>query len=408
MTLSLRKINISQFRCYEAVRLDLTDTAGAKAPDISLVREAHGGIVVLTGPNGAGKTNILEAVSLLVPGKGLRSADILEMKNRSAGPEDLWAISAEVETPSGLTVRIGTGLDRPSQSDAERIVKRRLVRINGKNAKNQNELSGFISAVWLTPQMDRLFLEGASARRKFLDRLVYAFEPDHVTRINRYDKTMRERMKLLLLDRYDASWLSSLEAQMSGDAVSIAASRLALIQHLQQQVAGLGSAAPLFPQPHLALQGWTENAIATRPAVDVEDELKRKLSDARALDRAAGRTHEGIHRSDLLVSYAGKNMPADQSSTGEQKALLVSIILAHALMMQAEKGFVPIILLDEVAAHLDADRRQQLFDQLQSLQGQIWLTGTDEAVFASLQTAKFFRVDHGHVAPVGALREVAL
>lgn len=405
MTLSLRKINISQFRCYEAVRLDLTDTAS--------------GIVVLTGPNGAGKTNILEAVSLLVPGKGLRSADILEMKNRNAGPEDLWAISAEVETPSGLTVRIGTGLDRrsqsdrerlsqgdserPSQSDHERIVKRRLIRINGKNAKSQNELSSFISAVWLTPQMDRLFLEGASARRKFLDRLVYAFEPDHVTRINRYDKTMRERMKLLLLDRYDASWLSSLEAQMSADAVSIAASRLALIQHLQQQVAGLGRAAPLFPQPHLALQGWTENAIATRPAVDVEDELKRKLAEVRALDRAAGRTHEGIHRSDLLVSYAGKNMPADQSSTGEQKALLVSIILAHALMMQAEKGFVPIILLDEVAAHLDADRRRQLFDQLQALQGQIWLTGTDEAVFASLQTAKFFRVDNGHVAPQNPL-----
>jgi len=386
VTLSLRKMNISQFRCYEAVRLDLTDS--------------EAGMVVLTGPNGAGKTNILEAVSLLVPGKGLRSADILEMKNRSAGPEDLWTISAEVETASGLPVRIGTGLDRD--------VKRRLIRINGKNAKTQNELSGFISAVWLTPQMDRLFLEGASARRKFLDRLVYAFEPEHVTRINRYDKAMRERLKLLLLDRADPSWLQSLEAQMSADAVSIAAARLALVAHLQQQVAGLGRAAPLFPQPHLALQGWVENAIPERPAVDVEDELKSKLAASRALDRAAGRTHEGIHRSDLQVSYAEKNMPADQSSTGEQKALLVSIILAHALMMQAEKGFVPIILLDEVAAHLDEARRHQLFDQLRALNAQIWLTGTDETVFASLHTAKFFRVDGGHVAPVGPLREVAL
>jgi len=385
VTLLLRKINISQFRCYEAVRLDLTGDSG---------------IIVLTGSNGAGKTNILEAISLLVPGKGLRSADILEMKNRTAGPEDLWAISAEIETPSGLTVRIGTGLDRE--------VKRRLIRINGKNAKSQSELSGFISAVWLTPQMDRLFLEGASARRKFLDRLVYAYEPDHVTRLNRYDKTMRERMKLLLLDRYDSSWLASLEAQMSADAVSIAAARLALTQHLQQQVAGLGLAAPLFPLPHLALQGWAENAISTRPAVDVEDELKSKLSDSRAADRAAGRTHEGIHRSDLLVSYAGKDILAAQSSTGEQKALLVSIILAHALMMQAEKGFVPIILLDEVAAHLDSDRRQQLFDQLRALGGQIWLTGTDESVFSPLRTAKFFRVDNGHIAPVTALREVAL
>ena len=217
-------------------------------------------------------------------------------------------------------------------------------------------------------------------------------------------------MKLLQGERpADPSWLTSLEAQMSADAVSLAASRLALIQHLQQQVAGLAEAAPLFPQPHLVMEGWTENAITSRPAIDVEDELKAKLAASRALDRAAGRTHEGIHRSDLRVSYAEKNMPADQSSTGEQKALLVSIILAHALMMQAEKGFVPIILLDEVAAHLDAARRQQLFDQLQALKGQIWLTGTDESVFAPLRDhAKFFRVDHGHVAPVEPLREVAL
>jgi DNA replication and repair protein RecF len=385
LPLALRKMNISQFRCYEAVRLDLADSSG---------------LVVLTGPNGAGKTNILEAVSLLVPGKGLRSADILEMKNRAAGPEDVWAISAEVDTPSGLTVRIGTGLDRE--------VKRRVIRINGKNAKSQNELSGFISAVWLTPQMDRLFLEGASARRKFLDRLVYAFEPEHVTRVNRYDKAMRERMKLLLLDRHDASWLQSLEAQMAAEAVSIAASRLALTEHLQQQVAALGRVVPLFPQPHLALQGWTENEVAARPAVDVEDELKKKIAAARAQDRAAGRTHEGIHRSDLLVSYAEKNMPADQSSTGEQKALLVSIILAHALMMKAEKGYVPIILLDEVAAHLDEARRKQLFDQLSALGGQIWLTGTDEAVFAQLTKAKFFHVDKGHVAPAPLLRDMAL
>ena len=388
MPLSLHKINISQFRCYEAVRLDLTGGAA--------------GIVVLTGPNGAGKTNILEAISLLVPGKGLRGADILDMKNRCAGAEDVWAVSAEVETSMGLTVRIGTGLDRDA--------KRRLVRINGKDAKSQNELSGFISAVWLTPQMDRLFLEGASARRKFLDRLVFAYEPDHVTRLNRYDKTMRERMKLLQGERAaDPAWLQSLEAQMSADAVSIAASRLNLIRHLQQQVAGLGVTSPLFPQPQLAMTGWVEQEVEAHPAVDVEDALKHKLAAARPLDRAAGRTHEGIHRSDLQVTYAGKDMPAAQCSTGEQKALLVSVILAHALMMKAEKGFVPIILLDEVAAHLDAARRQQLFDQLQALGGQIWLTGTDETIFSSLRdSAKFFRIDHGHIAPAAPLREVAL
>ena len=387
MSLSLHKINISQFRCYEAARLDLT--------------AAMGNLVVLTGPNGAGKTNILEAVSLLVPGKGLRGADILDMKNRSAGPEDLWAISAEVETARGLMVRIGTGLDRE--------VKRRLVRINGKDAKSQNELTGFISAVWLTPQMDRLFLEGASSRRKFLDRLVFAYEPDHVTRLNRYDKAMRERMKLLQGERpADSSWLQSLELQMSADAVSIAASRLTLLERLQQHVARLGLSAPLFPQPLLKMEGWVEEAIAARPAVDVEDELRQKFSAGRSADRAAGRTHDGIHRSDLQVFYGGKDMPAAQCSTGEQKALLVSIILAHALMMQAEKGFVPVILLDEVAAHLDSARREQLFALLATLNGQVWLTGTDENIFAGLRgAAQFFRVDHGHVAATAPLREVA-
>ncbi|MCK5555684.1 MAG: AAA family ATPase, partial [Alphaproteobacteria bacterium] len=208
MSLSLHKINISQFRNYEAARLDLTET-GQKAS----------GIVVLTGSNGAGKTNILEAVSLLVPGKGLRRAEIKNMKNRAAGAEDLWAVSAEVETAKGLTVRIGTGLDRKT--------KRRIVRIDGKNTKRQSDLSSFVSAVWLTPQMDRLFLEGSTARRRFLDRLVFAYEPDHVTRINRYNKIMRERMKLLQLDKpADPRWLSGLETQMSAAAVSAAASRI--------------------------------------------------------------------------------------------------------------------------------------------------------------------------------------
>lgn len=381
MPLYLHRINISQFRCYEAIRLNVSDESSGPA-----------NIVVLAGPNGAGKTNILEAISLLVPGKGLRGADVLDMKNRSAGPEDLWAVSAEVETAAGLKVRIGTGLD--SQE------KRRIVRINGKDAKSQNELSGFISAVWLTPQMDRLFLEGPSARRKFIDRLVFAYEPDHVTRINRYDKTMRERMRLLQQGRAaDPQWLSRLEAQMSADGVAIAASRLALLQHLQQHVAALGLQAPLFPQPSLEMTGWVEQEIAAHPATEVEDQLQNKLAAARSLDAETGRTQDGIHRSDWQVTYAGKNMPAAQCSTGEQKALLVSVILAHALMMQAEKGFIPLILLDEVAAHLDQGRRQQLFGLLQSLKGQVWLTGTDEGIFAPLwAAAKVFHINHGTVS----------
>jgi DNA replication and repair protein RecF len=385
--LSVRKINISQFRCYEAARLDLS------------AQGTLGGMIVLTGPNGSGKTNILEAVSLLVPGKGLRGADIAEMKNRGAGEEDLWAVAAEIDTPSGLGARIGTGQERDKG--------RRALRINGRNAKTQGELSSFISAVWLTPQMDRLFLEGAASRRRFLDRLVYAFAPDHATRINRYEKAMRERMKLLQLGRSDPSWLSSLEAQMAADAVSIAAARLHLVERLQQHVGAL--AATAFPQPRLAVEGWTEEALSSRPALAAEEELKEKLAAARAEDAGAGRTHAGTHRSDLRVFYAEKDMPAAQSSTGEQKALLVSIVLAHALMMRAEKGFVPIILLDEVAAHLDEARREQLFSCLRALEGQVWLTGTDESIFASLKdSAAFFRVEGGRVTPARNLREVAL
>ncbi len=394
MAPSLRKINISQFRCYEAARLDLTESP-------------QGDIVVLTGPNGAGKTNILEAISLLIPGKGLRGADILDMKNRAAGPQDLWAVAAEIETTDGEIARIGTGLDRETKRPDGSAVRKRIVRIDGENAKSQSALSSRISVIWLTPQMDRLFLEGASARRKFLDRLVAATTPEHGTSLNRYDKAMRERLKILQGGRADPAWLDALERQMSSHAVAIAAARRALAERLQSHAAALGTKAPLFPQPLLGLDGWTENEIGTRPAVDIEDELKRKLAAAREQDRAAGRTHEGIHRGDLVVFHAAKDMPAAQSSTGEQKALLVSIILAHALMMRAEKGFVPIILLDEVAAHLDAARREQLFSVLRALQGQVWLTGTDEAVFASLRNdAQFFRIDQGRICGDAPLRAV--
>lgn len=382
MPLLLQRMNISQFRCYEAVRLDLSESNSGSAR-----------MVVLTGPNGAGKTNILEAVSLLVPGKGLRGADALDMKNRAAGAEDLWTVAAEVETASGLSIRLGTGLSREQGKISS---SRRLVRINGKDAKTQSELSGFISAVWLTPQMDGLFQAGPKDRRKFLDRLVFAYEPDHVTRLNRTEKTMRERMRLLQTGcAADPKWLSSLETQLAADAVSVAASRLALMQHLQAHIDLLE--AP-FPRPHLRMEGWIEQEISVRPAVDVEDELKAMFCVSRMIDAASSRTQHGIHRSDLQVTYADKNMPASRCSTGEQKALLVSIVLAHALMMQAEKGFVPLILLDEVAAHLDRARREQLFAQLSGLNGQVWLTGTDAGIFSSLPAkTRRFAVDEGRV-----------
>lgn len=365
VSLSVRQINISHFRSHDALRLDL------RLADAGAAR-----MVVLTGPNGAGKTNVLEAVSLLSPGRGLRGAELAEMKNRAASPQDLWAVSAEIETHAGARLRIGTGEDREG--------KRRVIRIDGQAARNQSELASLVSAVWLTPQMDRLFIDGMSARRKFLDRLVTAAVPAHATRLNHYDRNLRERMNLLQ-NRGDAQWITTLEAQLAADAVAVAAERRAMIESLQQNVAALGTAAPAFPQPRLLAAGWTEEQIATRTAVDVEDELRAKLQANRLTDRDTGRTAHGVHRSDFAVFYDGHDLPAAICSTGEQKALLVSIVLSHARMMQAQYGFVPLILLDEVAAHLDEARRAQLFAHLRALNGQIWLTGTDEGVFSALE-----------------------
>lgn len=373
MPLHLHKINISHFRSYDTMRLDYT---GAQS-------------VVLFGANGAGKTNILEAISLLVPGKGLRGAELIDMKNRDAGAEDLWGIAAEVATIGGETLRIGTGLDRD--------MKRRVIRINGKDAKSQNELSTLISAVWLTPQMDRLFLDGPASRRKFIDRLVYAYEPDHVTRINRYDRNLRERMKLLQSDRNpDPVWLSQLEAQLAAEAIAIAVSRIQLIERLHHHGEKFKMLQTGFPTARMNMSCAVTQSLETKSAPDTEDALREKLKQHRALDRDTGRTQNGIHRSDFSVMYDDKKMPAAQSSTGEQKSLLVSIILSHAQMMYGEKGHVPLLLLDEVAAHLDDKRRHALFAFLATLNGQVFLTGTDRAMFTGLGTvARFYEVSAG-------------
>lgn len=382
MPLRLHRINLTQFRGYEAARIDL-----------HIYKDSS--VVVLTGENGSGKTNILEAVSLLTPGKGLRGADLSDLRNKAAGHGESWGIAAEVETPGGLMARIGTG---PNTSSG-REDKRRLVRIDGRDVKSQSALAGIISAVWLTPQMDRLFLEGPSARRKFLDRLVFAYDPGHTTRVGRYDKNLRERLKLLQIERgADPKWLDALESQISQDAVAIAAARLFLVRRLQEHADETGLTASLFPRPLLSVTGSVEAAMMKNPALAVEDSFKEKLLMNREADRAAGRTLDGTHRSDLAVTYGAKDMPAAQCSTGEQKALLVSIVLAHARMMRAEKGFVPLILLDEVAAHLDDRRRAQLFEHLLPLEAQVWLTGTEAAVFYPLKkAARFFDVRPGLV-----------
>lgn len=333
---------------------------------------------VLVGENGVGKTNVLEAISLLSPGKGLRGADLLEIKNRHAAPDDTWGVSADIEDRTGVNTRIGTGLDLTT--------KRRIVRIDGKDTVRQADLAERFSVLWLTPQMDRLFLEGASARRKFIDRLVYTAVPDHATRVNRYDKNLRERLSLLQGSApFDTRWLDTLEQQIASDAVAITVARRDVAERLNAYAAELRHRAKVFPCPHVSMQGTVDALVEESTAIEAETRAQAILRQNRPLDAETGRTTVGTHRSDMVTVYADKNMPAAQSSTGEQKALLVSIVLAHAMMTAGDKGFVPVLLLDEVAAHFDIVRRSALFDCLSGLSGQVYMTGTDASAFEGLK-----------------------
>lgn len=317
-----------------------------------------GNFVVLTGDNGAGKTNILEAVSLLAPGRGLRRAPLRDMA-RQGGPGG-FGVAAELAGPS--TIGTGTQPDSP---------ERRLVRINGASA-SATALSEWVTLLWLTPAMDRLFLEGPSERRRFLDRLALALYPAHAHHSTRYEAAMRQRNRLLGEEsRPDPEWLRALEARMAEHGAAIDLAR-------RQAVALLGSrlaAQPegVFARAGLALEGWEG---------DVE-QLARAFAEGRARDAAAGRTLTGPHRADLIVTHLGKMQAAHLCSTGEQKALLLAIVLSHAELVAERIGRAPILLLDEVAAHLDPSRRAALFDRMSGL-GQVWMTGTEAELFAAV------------------------
>ena len=375
----IRSLQLTHFRCYDGARLD------------GLIS----GPVVLTGPNGAGKTNVLEAVSLLSPGRGLRGAKISEMQQRDAPSP--WALSAEMGTPFG-SIRIGTGLDANSATE------KRIVRINGETAKAQTALAEYLACVWLTPQMDRLFLEGSSARRKFLDRLIFAFDPGHAGRVTRYENAMSQRSKILReSDRPDPVWLDGLEAQMAETGVAIAAARTEFLTILQRACDQGHVEETLFPRAFMRLSGTIEELLAQVPALEVEDMFRYQLRDSRSVDARTGGAATGPHKADLAVTYAAKNMPADQCSTGEQKALLIGITLAHSRLMAVERGAPPILLLDEVAAHLDENRRAALYDILLGLGGQVWMTGTDALLFDSLGSrAHYFHVEKSHLQRRGS------
>ncbi len=339
---------------------------------------------VLTGPNGAGKTNLLEALSFLVPGRGLREARLADVGRRGArGP---WSVAARVAAPEG-TVEIGTGLGDGG---------RRRVRIDGQNWKSTSALAGAVNVQWLTPRMDRLFTGGAADRRRFLDRLVYGFDAAHAGRVGAYEHAMRERARLLRGDgRADPCWLDALEETMAEKGVAVAAARREVAGRLNH----LSASAPgPFPGAGIEVEGTVEGWLSGVPALEAEDRFRAALARSRPADAETGGAGTGPHRSDLDVRHAGSGLPAGQCSTGEQKALLIAIVLANA-RMQADAGRpVPVLLLVEVAAHLDRDRCQALFSEVLGLGAQAWLTGPDPAIFRPLLgSATFFTVRGGRV-----------
>ena len=349
----LSRLRLSAFRNYAAAALDL-----------------DGRHLVLTGPNGAGKTNLLEAVSLLSPGRGLRRASFDSLGNQAS--DQPWAVAATVETPAG-PADIGTG----AAADGGR-----RVRINGANARAIEELSDYLRLLWLTPAMDGLFTGPAGDRRRFLDRLVTTLVPTHSAAVSSYESAMRQRNRLLE-DNADARWLGALEAEMAAHAAALHFARADAVVHLRALIAA-GAVDPAFPAADVALTPLFEDRHEPASSPALEAELRALWAGSRALDRAAGRTLAGPHRVDLDVSYAQKQMPAALGSTGEQKALLVGLILAHARLVRAQAGLTPFLLLDEIAAHLDPDRRAALFAALDALDTQCLMTGTDPMLFAAL------------------------
>ncbi len=382
--LAIARLTLTGFRSYEKLRMDVDERP-----------------VVLSGPNGAGKTNLLEAVSFLAPGRGLRTARLGDVALRPEGNLEgdsgrSWAVAATVNAPDG-PVDIGTGREVTAAANGR---ERRVVRIDGEDARGQAALGEHFAAVWLTPRMDRLFVDGASARRRFIDRLVFGFDPAHAGRVSAFENAARERIRLLRgAGAADPVWLSALEETMAGRGVAIAAARKETVARL---AAFCERPVGPFPGARIVLDGALEGWLDEGPALAAEDRFRAALAEHRHGDAESGRAAVGPHRSDLRVFDAQSAVPAAQSSTGQQKALLIAIVLAGARMQAHDRGRVPVLLLDEVAAHLDANRREALFEELLALGAQAWLAGTDVETFAPLKgAAQFFGIDQASVTPIG-------
>ncbi len=364
LALSFAEISLVNFRSYAAAKL----------------RPGHGP-VVLAGPNGTGKTNCLEAISLLSPGRGLRGAKIASLQRKVPVPasaeregplaQSPWTVAATIARPDGEW-EIGTGLATTSNG-----TQRRALYLNGVAAQ-ATDLAELLPVLWLTPAMDRLFLEGASERRRFLDRLVFGLDAGHARRAARYERAMNERLRLLRDGIRDASWLGGLEETMAAEGSAVSAARLVTVEKLNGELSARGQEGA-FPCAHLTLTGGAGDIAVEAPT------LQAALAASRTRDADSGRTNTGPHLADLDVRHTQKRADARDCSTGEQKALLISIVLANAWLQRTRRdGVAPVLLLDEIVAHLDAARRAALFEEILALNGQAWLTGTDKSLFAPL------------------------
>lgn len=370
---ALTRLALSNYRSYAGVSIDCDARP-----------------VVLAGENGAGKTNVLEAISWLSPGRGLRGVPFVEACREEAGVAPAsWAVAATLLGPDG-TFEAGTGISANSEGETPR----RLVRINHAPASGPAALTEIFSVLWLTPAMDRLFIEGASGRRKFLDRIAMGFEPAHAQACAAYERATRERLRLLRDGRGDPRWLDGLESEMARHGAAMIRNRLQAVVRLMASMAEETSG---FPAAIVTLEGEAEALFSADPAI-AHEAIAARLAKSRRLDESAGRTLFGPHRADLAVRHQGRNREAASCSTGEQKALLISLVLAAA-RAQGSRA-VPVLLLDEVAAHLDEARRIALFDAITALGAQAWMTGTDMTMFEPLgPRAQKFHVGSGAIIP---------
>ena len=375
----VRRLALTDFRNYAHVDVDVfasMERGRAAGRDVDRI--------VLYGANGAGKTNLLEAMSLLGPGRGLRRATLQDLDRDGAGP---WSIEATVDTTDG-PVELFTGRD--GESD------RRNVRLFDRPLRGRSALAELLTVTWLDPAMDRLLVEGPGARRRFLDRLAAAVQPDHSARVAAYERAMRERSVLLREGGRDAAWLRALEQRMVEPAVAIAAARLDALAELNERLY-----RPEIDLPSVCLEstGEVEEGLGRASALDVEQELSRRLAASRGRDALTGGAAHGTHRADLVLRDVATGEPAGRASTGRQKAMLLAIVLAEADLVLDRSGVPPILLLDEVAAHLDEDRREALCEALVARPGQTWLTGTDRTLFSALeQRGLFLHVDQGRLS----------